>query len=666
MRKFILKIIPVILLFFLCTFCVQAAPVIKINGLEFDNSGNVVIVNSLGKVFPSSMQTPEDNDKSDKIPKNLITKGILTNPDRIFVDISNAVLSGTSRTYVLKNSHITSVKISQFSTNPHVVRIVFEHDKNFHAGDFSIFANDRQIIFKLSNTLISSEKFKTVYNNMTSGERKAQEYEATTYWSEFKQKVQNIVNVSNTTPNQSLQINTTSDYTYKDVKTDEKDGIMKSNFHLAKVEAVKNGLMIKGSGNLSLKSSFMLDNPSRLVIDLENTVVAQALRNKTYTIPNSKPLVSNGQVAQREILRVGQNNQTTARLVIQGENAKEYRVVVSPDLQGLFIAKRGDILNSKLTQTTSEILNYTASHSAADLDVVNITFSNPVAFTMFEENSKFYLDLQNVADLNKYALDVLHKNPDFKGITAQKIATEKTRVIFNLNSSTAINAQVSPDSKEIRIYFKKRSQTQTKEAPPAKKEEKEEKPQRPSTIKQMYSVVIDPGHGGADVGATREGVYEKDITLEVSKLLEKYLKKQDVYTHLTRETDKTVELSERSDFSNKINPNVFISIHVNSSVKEDIIGLETHWYHPNSLDFAKIVHKNFASSRNLSKWETKDRGLFQSKFYVINHTNAPAILVEIGFISNPFERKLLVGNKRQEEIAKSIAEGIMEYLKSQK
>ena len=139
MRKFILKIIPVILLFFLCTFCVQAAPVIKINGLEFDNSGNVVIVNSLGKVFPSSMQTPEDN--SDKIPKNLITKGILTNPDRIFVDISNAVLSGTSRTYVLKNSHITSVKISQFSTNPHVVRIVFEHDKNFHAGDLAIFAN---------------------------------------------------------------------------------------------------------------------------------------------------------------------------------------------------------------------------------------------------------------------------------------------------------------------------------------------------------------------------------------------------------------------------------------------------------------------------------------------------------------------------------------------
>ena len=105
---------------------------------------------------------------------------------------------------------------------------------------------------------------------------------------------------------------------------------------------------------------------------------------------------------------------------------------------------------------------------------------------------------------------------------------------------------------------------------------------------------------------------------------------------------------------------------VGNSVKEDIIGVETHWYHPQSLDFAKKVHAKIASSRNLSKWETKDRGLFQSKFYVINHTNAPAILVEIGFISNPNERRELVKEKRQEEVAKAIADGIMEYLKDRK
>ena len=337
-------------------------------------------------------------------------------------------------------------------------------------------------------------------------------------------------------------------------------------------------------------------------------------------------------------------------------------------------AKRTDVLNAKLTETTSSVLSYSAKNAGENLDVVNIAFTNPVTLTMFEENSKFYVDLQNVSDYNEEAIKKLHENPDYTGITAQKIALEKSRIIFHLKDSTAINAQISPDAKELRIYFKKRVKTEPKPAlvQPVKKEEpvkesvREPEKQRPSTIKQMYSVVIDPGHGGADVGATREGIYEKDITLEVSKLLEENLKKMGVYTHMTRDRDKTVELSERSDFSNSLSPDVFISVHVNSSVKEDIIGVETHWYHPASLDYAKKVHSKIASSRNISKWDTRDRGLFQSKFYVINHTEAPAILVEIGFISNPAERKQLITKKRQEEIAKSLADGIMEYLKSEK
>ena len=62
--------------------------------------------------------------------------------------------------------------------------------------------------------------------------------------------------------------------------------------------------------------------------------------------------------------------------------------------------------------------------------------------------------------------------------------------------------------------------------------------------------------------------------------------------------------------------------------------------------------------------ETKDRGLFKSQFYVINHTEAPAILVEIGFISNENERAAISTQKRQTEIAKAISEGIMDYLKN--
>ena len=650
----LIKFILALILFFCATFSTQAAPVIKITGLEFDNSDNMVIIQSVGTIFPKTQQTPEDNEKSARTPENVITKCFLTNPDRVFVDITNAVLAGNAKTYNLKNSKIDTVKVSQFSTSPNTVRIVFEYNKKFNPEDFSIYANDRQIVILLSKTLLSSEKYKTIYNNMTSGERKADIFEAATYSSETKEKIINVAN--------------TEQIEYETKKNPEKNTKMKAGFYIDSVQSLKNGLMIKGSGLISLKSSFVLENPLRVVYDIENTNVAQNLRNKTYTMPQASALVVDGNVAQREILRIGQNTQSTARLVLQGSEAKNYRVVISPDLQGLFIAKRTDVLNAKLTETTSSVLSYSAKNAGENLDVVNISFTNPIALSMFEENSKFYVDLQNVADFNEEELKKLHANPDYSGITAQKIALEKSRIIFHLKDSTAINAQISPDAKELRIYFKKRVKVQPKPVvvQPVKKEEKEVEKQRPSTIKQMYSVVIDPGHGGADVGATREGIYEKDITLEVSKMLEENLKKMGVYTHMTRDRDKTVELSERSDFSNSISPDVFISVHVNSSVKEDIIGVETHWYHPVSLDFAKKVHSKIASSRNISKWDTRDRGLFQSKFYVINHTTAPAILVEIGFISNPAERKELITKKRQEEIAKSLADGIMEYLKSQK
>ena len=61
--------------------------------------------------------------------------------------------------------------------------------------------------------------------------------------------------------------------------------------------------------------------------------------------------------------------------------------------------------------------------------------------------------------------------------------------------------------------------------------------------------------------------------------------------------------------------------------------------------------------KNFNKWKTKDRGLFKSQFYVINHTEAPAILVEIGFISNADEREAIITQKRQSEIAKAITDG---------
>ena len=97
---------------------------------------------------------------------------------------------------------------------------------------------------------------------------------------------------------------------------------------------------------------------------------------------------------------------------------------------------------------------------------------------------------------------------------------------------------------------------------------------------------------------------------------------------------------------------------MNSSNSETPSGLETHYYKDNSLELAKNVHASMLNNIN-----SPNRGLFKSKFYVINHTTAPAILVEIGFLSNPSERDQLISEHRKQATAKAIVEGIYEYFK---
>ena len=139
------------------------------------------------------------------------------------------------------------------------------------------------------------------------------------------------------------------------------------------------------------------------------------------------------------------------------------------------------------------------------------------------------------------------------------------------------------------------------------------------------------------------------------------LTKKGYTVEMTREADETVSLQDRVAFSESKNPDIFVSIHVNSSEKPEITGIETHYYHQESLSLAQTVHAALASNIN-----SKNRGLFKSKFYVINHTTSPAILVEIGFISNASERAELVSEKRKQATAKAIAEGVENYFKEKK
>ncbi len=635
--KFIIKYLAIFCLCFVLNCTAFSAP-LKISGLNFDNSDRIIFINSV---------------KNDEEPT--VKTGVLTNPDRFYFDITNAQLTTPSVTYTFENSVMSEVTISQFSLSPDVVRIVIKYNKNktksgykdfeaVRAGDtFYIKYNDKIV----SNTNISN--FYTDDEDSVNANTK----------SKIKVKEQNADNNPVVVPtgiNQAFEANAN-----KNLKTDEQR--LSTRFYIDKVSKVDEGILIKGYGNLTFKPIFYLNDPSRAIIDVKNANLKSDLRNKTYAVGS---LVSNEAstiLNSREILRIAQFDKDTVRLVIQGENCKNYRMVVSPDGQSIFIAKRQEVINAKLTQYNAILNGYkTAQENGVNVLIMN--FNSPVSLSVFEENSIAYVDIQNSNDMNQASFAEVLKNDYFKDASLVKIASDKFRFQKPIPSGIQPVVKINKTRDEVKIYFTKTIQKQKEEQKKEKVKKAVLKTQKKSLLSTYYMVVIDAGHGGEDKGAIRFGTNESELNLEVAKLVEEYLRDNKIHVTMTRSKDVFLELAQRVEISNKISPDAFVSIHHNASLKEGIKGVETHWYRDESVSLAKTVHAQIASSKNMKDWDTLDRGLCKSQFYVINHTVAPAILVEVGFISNKEELERLKNKKYQKEEAKAIADGIIKYLKS--
>lgn len=174
----------------------------------------------------------------------------------------------------------------------------------------------------------------------------------------------------------------------------------------------------------------------------------------------------------------------------------------------------------------------------------------------------------------------------------------------------------------------------------------------------MRLLVIDPGHGGRDPGAIGpNGVKEKDVALDVARLLAEEVKTI-ARPRLTRDGDEYRELWERSSLANTIGADLFISIHCNSSIDRSAHGTETFVYRfgGEAEKLARIVQAKLVAALG-----TTDRGVKEKSLHVVRETRMPAILVELAFISNPQEEKLLASLEVQRKAARAIAEGVAEY-----
>lgn len=171
------------------------------------------------------------------------------------------------------------------------------------------------------------------------------------------------------------------------------------------------------------------------------------------------------------------------------------------------------------------------------------------------------------------------------------------------------------------------------------------------------TIVLDAGHGGNDSGTFSGKILEKDITLAVTEKMKALLEEQGINVVMTRTEDEYVGLDERTQISNKVDPDLFVSIHCNYYEKDSSIkGMECYYQAEGVAGqrFAEQIMELIAE-----RGHVKSRGAKQEEYYVTQYTEAPAILMELGFMSNSSECAKLNSSDYQQTLAQDIVDGIV-------
>ncbi|MCY4523707.1 MAG: N-acetylmuramoyl-L-alanine amidase [Halobacteriovoraceae bacterium] len=213
-------------------------------------------------------------------------------------------------------------------------------------------------------------------------------------------------------------------------------------------------------------------------------------------------------------------------------------------------------------------------------------------------------------------------------------------------------------------------------------------------------ILIDPGHGGRNCGASFKNTCEKDIVLSIAKKIHNRLRKHH-RTYLTRSIDRSVSLKDRAKQAEKMKVDLFISVHANASPHSHSTGFETFYLdnHDNvavkkleraenrnssgkqlmvdkilndlvikltvrrSRKLAEVIHSHI--KRKIERpFSIPDRGVRPALFYVLSLSKRPSVLLEVGFLSNPRELKVISSASFQDAYADGVVRGILEYLKN--
>jgi len=191
--------------------------------------------------------------------------------------------------------------------------------------------------------------------------------------------------------------------------------------------------------------------------------------------------------------------------------------------------------------------------------------------------------------------------------------------------------------------------------------EPEEEPVPPPSGRAIGRVVVDPGHGGKDPGTRGVlGGYEKDLVLYVGKLVAAELGRIGVDARMTRSSDRFVELEDRPAVANRLRADLFVSIHADSSRNN---GARGYTVYVSRSPSGKSLAAASAICRRMSANGATCRGTRTAGYRVLIHSDVPAVLIELGYLSNRADAAQLASNSYEHTLAKAIARGVYDYLK---
>ncbi|MEE8474953.1 MAG: N-acetylmuramoyl-L-alanine amidase [Myxococcota bacterium] len=343
--------------------------------------------------------------------------------------------------------------------------------------------------------------------------------------------------------------------------------------------------------------------------------------------------------------------------------------------------------------------------SYPDYTRVVIEFSRPVQSAVeylsadpgAKRPERLYLDVDGIWVGRRYEAGVSVGDGLLRGIRLGQNTLERIRVVIDVDhfERYRLMTLTHPDRLVVDVYGH-RSGGETLVWPSRGRRGG----RLPSDLRPVRTVIIDPGHGGRDPGATGyQGLREKDVALRLARALGKELETKGFRVVYTREDDRTIGLEERTAIAEANRGDVFVSLHANSAPRRSVSGIETYYLdqenerhslrvaaRENGIDrdqvnelqktltrlrvseasvqsrrLATFVHQQVVTGVGDKYGKIRDLGVKKGPFYVLFLSNMPAILVEAGFLTNRREARRLRNGDYLDGIAAQIATGLVRY-----